>query len=133
MDIRLLQEADYDDTLVKWWSDWGWVAPPKESLPDNGVGGFMVSKDKQNICAAFLYQTNSKIAWMEFLVSNKEYRGSDRGEAIELLVTAISAQAKEYGFTMLYTSTNHKVLAKRYEKCGYKESSKNCTEMIKIL
>lgn len=27
--IRLLNESDYDETLVKWWKDWRWQAPLK--------------------------------------------------------------------------------------------------------
>ncbi len=133
MDIRLLEEGDYDGTLEKWWSDNGFPAPPKDSLPDNGTGGFMVHKDGNNICAGFLYQTNSKTAWCEFIVADRNYRDSDRGEAIELLITAISLQAKDLGYTTIYTSLTHPVLMKRYEKCGYKTGSQRCTEMIKIL
>jgi hypothetical protein len=49
--IRLLKEGDYEDTLVGWWKDWKWTAPPKEFLPNDGTGGFMVSKDGVDICA----------------------------------------------------------------------------------
>ena len=84
--IRLLNESDYDNTLVKWWQDWRWQAPPKEMLPNNGLGGFMISKEDVNICAGFAYFTNSGIAFCEFIVSNFEYKDKDRHEAIELLI-----------------------------------------------
>ena len=133
MEIRVLHEEDYDETLIKWWSDNGFPAPAKDSLPDNGKGGFMVYKRDVNICTGFLYQTNSKTAWCEFIVANKEYREKDRGEAIELLIDTISIFAKELGYNAIYTSLTHPVLISRYEKCGYVSASKNCTEMIKRL
>lgn len=133
MDIRWLKEGDYDGTLVKWWKDWEWTAPPKSSLPDDGLGGLMVYKDDVDICAGFLYQTNSKTAWLEFIVSNKEYRGKDRKEALELLINVLSIKAKELGYTTIYTSLTHNGLIKRYENCGFLMGSQKCTEMIKTL
>ena len=76
--IRLLEDGDYENTLVKWWNDWKWDAPAKDFLPQEGRGGIMVSKDDVDICAGFLYFTNSKAAWCEFIVSNKDYK-----EAVE--------------------------------------------------
>jgi len=133
MDIRWLENGDYENTLVKWWADFDFTAPPKELLPDNGLGGAMVFNEDSEICAGFLYQTNSKIAWVEFIISNKEYRGSDRGEAIEYLINVLSIKAKELGYTSIYTSLNHKVLIERYKRCGFIASSQNCTEMVKKL
>lgn len=133
MDIRWLKEGDYENILTKWWSAWNFIAPPKSSLPDDGSGGAMVFNDGVDICAGFLFQTNSKTAWLEFVISNKEYRESDRGEALELLINVLSIKAKELGYTNIYTSLTHKVLMKRYEKCGFLTGSQNCTEMIKIL
>ena len=41
---RALTTKDWD-TLVEWWDWWpGWVAPPKDFLPNHGTGGFMVEK-----------------------------------------------------------------------------------------
>ena len=40
---RMLNEGDYDNTLVKWWKDWRWPsAPPKSMLPQDGMCGVMV-------------------------------------------------------------------------------------------
>ena len=57
--LRRLEESDYD-TLVTWWKDWKWEAPPGDFLPENGTGGFMVSNNDSDICAGFIYLTNSK-------------------------------------------------------------------------
>ena len=134
MEIRLLKEGDYKNILTKWWLAWRFTPPPKENLPDNGVGGFMVFKDGVDICAGFLYQTNSKTAWCEFIVSNNEYRDKEgRREALELLINAFSHTAKKQGYTNIYTSLTHPSLKKAYKNCGYVTGSEKCTEMIKKL
>ena len=62
---RLWQlNKDYP-TLVKWWEDWGWEAPSKDFLPDNGKGGIMILDGDVPICAGFTYVTNSKVAWVD--------------------------------------------------------------------
>ena len=61
LNIQKLKENDYEKLLVNWWKDWGWQAPPKDFLPDNGAGGFMVYNKDIPICAGFIYKSNSKV------------------------------------------------------------------------
>ena len=131
--IRLLNESDYDNTIVGWWEDWGGVAPPKDSLPLDGKGGFMVSKGDVDICAGFAYFTNSGIAFCEFVVSNYDYREEDRKEAIETLINVISEASRNAGYKYMWVSSFNKNLVKRYEACGYIKTQEDCVEMIKRL
>ena len=53
LDIRRLESEDWD-TLVSWWDTWpDWQTPPKDFLPDNGKGGFMVEKKQHTNCRRF--------------------------------------------------------------------------------
>lgn len=131
--IRLLKESDYEETLVNWWKDWRWTPPPQDHLPNDGAGGFMVSKDGVDICAGFVYYTNSKMAWCEFIVSNFKYKDKDRSEAIEFLINAICQTSKEAGYKSVWVCLLNNSLISKYENCGFVKSSSNCTEMIKIL
>jgi hypothetical protein len=131
--IRTLTEKDYVQTLTKWWNDWNWSAPPIEALPSNGEGGFMVSKGGQDICAGFLYFTNSSLAWLEFIVSNKEYKDKDRAEAILFLIDNLCLAAKENGYKAIWTCVKHPNLIKKYEASGFTKTDLNATEMIKQL
>ena len=131
--IRLLNESDYDTTLTKWWQDWRGKIPPKDSLPNNGVGGFMVSKEDVNICAGFAYFTNSGIAFCEFVVSDFYYREDDRQEAIEFLISSIDESCKQAGYKYMWMSGFNKNLVKRYKNCGYIQTQTDCVEMIKKL
>lgn len=129
-DLRYVIKDDYSNTLTKWWESWGWNPPPYDMLPSNG---FIISKNGVDICAGFIYSTDSKASWLEYIVSNKEYKDSDRASAIEMLINCLSAKAKEMGFKYIYTSLKNKPLIKKYENCGFMKGDSNCQEMIKIL
>ena len=72
--IRPLNSNDYDNILLGWWKDWGWVAPPKDFLPQNGEGGIIILDGDVPICAGFLYASNSNLCWVDWIISNKQYR-----------------------------------------------------------
>ena len=95
MDIRQLTEEDYDNTLLKWWDQWGFTPPSKSNLPNNGTGGIILSINDTPVCAGFLYETNSGMAWCEFIVTNKEYKESDRPAAIVKLIESLTILAKD--------------------------------------
>ena len=70
--IRYLKQEDYN-LLCDWWKEWNWDIPPRDFLPENGTGGFMVEKDGNPVIAGFIYFTNSAVAWSEFIISDKNY------------------------------------------------------------
>lgn len=128
---RLLNDTDYD-ILVEWWKGWpSWknAVPPKDMLPQNGQGGVMVYKDDTNICAGFLYTTNSKIAWLEFIISNPQYRGEHRKEAIKTTIDTLCYMAKELGFGAVFTSVKHPSLIKYFKDYGFTIDSHSSYEM----
>jgi len=127
--VRAIESGDYENTLVKWWKDWGWQAPPEDFLPETGV---MISKGNVDICAGFIYLTNSKVALTEFVVSNKDYKDKDRGEAIDLLIDCIAELANENGYKYAHVILKNKSLLGRYKEAGYLESDTNVIEMIKV-
>ena len=132
MEARFLNESDYDNVLHKWWTEWNWTPPTKDMLPENGKCGIMVTSNGENVCAGFVYFTNSKMAWIEFIVSNKNYKESDRGQCIEFLINVLSELAKDKGFNYIYTSIKNQHLIKKYENCGFKKGDNNCQELIKV-
>lgn len=133
MKVRPLNNEDYDNILCKWWKDWRWDAPPKDMLPENGTGGVMISIDGVDVCAGFLYLTNSNTAWVEFIISNFEYKKKDRHEAIIFLINVLTELAKSKGNKYIYTSLKNASLISKYEECGFNKGSENCQEMIKVL
>ena len=85
--IRKLNKTDYDNILLKWWKDWRWTAPPKDFLPDDGEGGFIVYDNDIPVCAGYIYITNSKVGWCDWIISNFNYKDkTNRKEALDELI-----------------------------------------------
>lgn len=134
LNVRKLTPSDYDDILLGWWKDWEWEAPLKSILPNNGEGGLIVYDDDVPVCAGFVYQTNSKLAWVEWVISNKKYRTKpNRKVAIELLVRSLTMVASGAGYEFCYALTNSSALSETYKNIGYIEGDSYSKEMIKKL
>lgn len=124
---RFLEESDYS-VLVEWWNWFRFPVPPQDCLPDNGRSGIMVSIDGIDVCAGFLYATNSKLSWIEFVVSNPDYKDKNRKEAIKQCIYGLTVLAKNNGFTAVFSSVKKEYLIPYYEEVGFIKSS--ATELI---
>jgi RimJ/RimL family protein N-acetyltransferase len=134
LNILPLHADDYENILCNWWRDWRWTPPSKDFLPDDGMGGFMVYDGKVPICAGFMYVTNSKAAWCDWIISNLKYKDRQkRKEALELLVKTISDEAEALGKKYIYALIKNKPLIDVYKKVGFKEGDTYTHEMIKII
>ena len=129
--IRKLEVSDWS-TLVKWWDSWPeWGAPPKTFLPENGTGGLIVEKDEQPVVAGFLYFTNSQAVLLEWIISNPEYRNTDRQEAIELLINMAEEICKKQGQVHMFSIGRNKHLIETHKKLGWNIDSKPSYEIVK--
>ena len=132
--VRNLTELDYSNYLVHWWKDWDWVAPVQEFLPDSGKGGVMVMDNDVPVCAGFIYMTNSKVAWVDWIISNKKYnKKPQRKMAISLLIKTLTRMCKDLGFTFSYALIKNESLMNTYKDVGYSEADQYNKEMIKKL
>jgi hypothetical protein len=130
-DIRVLKDTDYDDILVGWWKDWRWTAPPKDFLPNLG---FIVYDGDTPVCAGYFYTTNSKVSWVDWIISNFNYKDKDkRKEALLLLVETLTNYAKWSGSKYSYALIKNKSLINIYKDLGYIEGDSYTSEMIKVL
>ena len=133
LNIRRLTENDWP-TLESWWNSWkGWVAPPRDFLPENGTGGFMVESNEQPVVAGFVYFTNSKGALLEYIVSDPEYREEDRDDAVELLITAAENVLKQKGYKYVFSIGRNQNLINKHEKLGWSIDKKPSHELIKVI
>ena len=132
--LRPLNKDDYDKTLLGWWNDWGWEAPTKDFLPDNGKGCLIVLDGKTPVCAGFIYVTNSKVSWVDWIISNKNYRKyPERKDALKVLIESLTNVCKDLGSKYTYALLKHEGLIKTYEELGYTRGDSYTTEMIKAL
>jgi hypothetical protein len=132
--IRELQDTDYENILVGWWQQWGWEPPQKDFLPNDGKGGIIVYDDEIPVCAGYMYLTNSKVAWVDWIISNKEYtKKPQRKDAIKLLVSALTEICKNTGSKYVYALIKNQNLIGTYEELGYIKGDSYTSEMIKVL
>ncbi|QQU04264.1 hypothetical protein [Myroides odoratus] len=129
---RVLKEEDYLE-LVSWWTWWRFPSPLQELLPNNGTCRIMLSKEGINISAGFIYHTNSKMCWIEFVVSNPDYRESDRKEALLALINELGEIAKSQGYKVAYTNLKNASLINHFSDCQYVKGSVQTIEIVKIL
>tara|TARA_R110000868_G_scaffold9795_7_gene48250 strand:+ start:882 stop:1292 length:411 start_codon:yes stop_codon:yes gene_type:complete len=131
-DIRPLKNGDYENILLHWWKSWGFAPPSKDFLPEDGRGGFIIYDKDIPVCAGFIYITNSKVAWVDWIVSNKDYRKKPhRKEALLLLIDTLTNMCKNTGAKYSYALIKHKSLIGTYEKLGYTAGDSYTQEMIK--
>ena len=134
MNTRKLKNSDWD-TLKQWWDAWPeWPTPPKQFLPENGTGGLMVEKDGNPIASGFVYlSSNSKMGFIDWIISNPSYRSDDRDEAIKILITDLEKIAKESGHICVFSFTQHEKLIEKHKQLGWGVNETLSHELIKIL
>jgi hypothetical protein len=131
-EVRELNENDYEDILVKWWKDWGFTPPSKEFLPENGAGGIMIMDDGIDVCAGFIYLTNSSVSWVDWIISDKGYRRNPkRREALSLLILTLTNICKNIGNKYVYALIKNDALINLYEDLGYTKADTHTKELIK--
>jgi hypothetical protein len=132
--ILPINTTDYDDILLGWWNDWGWTPPNRDFLPDNGTGGIIVYDENLPVCAGFLYTTNSGVAWVDWIISSKEYRKKPhRKAALKLLIETLTNICKKSGHKYVYALIKNKSLIATYKEIGYVKGDSYTEEMIKKL
>ena len=130
--IRQLNPSDYEDVLVGWWKDWGWEAPAKDFLPENGEGGLMVLDNDKPVCAGFIYITkNSKVVWIEWIISDKNHR-EKRKESLSLLINKLTEVGKINNMKYVFANNNNRFLIETYLNLDFHKGSIS-TELIKII
>lgn len=131
--IRELNDSDYEDILVGWWKDWKWVPPQKDFLPNDGKGGIIIFDDDVPICAGYMYLTNSKVGWVDWIISNRNYTNKElRKDSISLLVSRLTDICKLIGCKYVYALIKNQSLINTYEGLGYIKADSYTSEMIKV-
>lgn len=126
MNIRKVDiQKDYE-MLAKWWLHHGWGDVPAIILPKEG---FIVNE----ICAGFIYQTDSKIAWIEYIVSDPASEKEYRAQSLDILIDNLIKRAKELGFLVAFATLEHPALIERYKKHGFVIGDSKVTNMIRSL
>ena len=123
INIRNIEVKDYE-YINKWWVKQGFKPPGTLILPMDGFGGLIVEKEKP-IAAAYVYLTNSKMGYIDNLISDPKYISKDRFNIILELIAACKQMALDVGCTDIWAISNSKGIIKRCEKLQYNISKNN--------
>ena len=132
MNTRTLTESDWE-TLSDWWKAWKWPVMAKDMLPDNGTGGIMVENEGENIVAGFLYWSNSKLVWLDWIISNPKTNRDIRQEAIKKLILTAESMTKEAGSKFMMSISRSNSLLKIHKELGWTIDPDPSHEMIKVI
>jgi hypothetical protein len=128
MKVRPVEFSDYV-LLCSWWLAWGWAAPAPAMLPPTG---YIVEVEGKPVLAGFLYQADSALGWVEWVIGNPAFR-LERKQALPALLEAIAVEAKRRGIQALFTSSNHPGLIEGYKAAGFGITDQNVTHLIRRL
>jgi hypothetical protein len=118
-DIRPVRVEDFN-TLKEWWESYDhMVVPSVDLLPEEGKLGLVVEKEGRMMAAAWVYLTNSDIGYVDFLVSDPNYKGRDRFEIITELSQACSELAIQLGCRIIWCMTTYEGVLKRFKHLGF--------------
>lgn len=118
LQLRQLEESDWE-MLQSWWKAWGWPEMTKDLMPLEGLGGLIIEKEGKPIASGFVYLTNSKVAWTEWIVSDPDYREDDRIEALKILVQGLEEVAIQAGCKIVLSVGRNKGLLNIHKELGY--------------
>lgn len=129
MTSRMYKPEDYT-MLEKWWTDQKWAPVPKDMLPTLGI---IMTVDGKDICAGFLYTSNSPTGWMEWVIADPESDKQIRSEALNELVDNLITLATLKKCKYIVTSVLHPKLMERLETKGFIKTDQQMTNMVKVL
>lgn len=123
---KFVKATDYPDA-VDWWADHSWPVIPPQMLPELGL---VAEDDGFKYCMGWLYRTDSKICWLEYIVANPDAPLKKRSKAIDLLIEGAIFSAKEMGYKVIFSSLKSKGLMRRFNKQGFVYGDNAMTNMI---
>jgi hypothetical protein len=122
--IRRYKNEDYG-TLKEWWVAQNWPPVPEDNLPQMG---YVV----EDICAGFLYQTDSKCAILEWIISNPNSDSTKRDKALDLLIKTILEETRNLGYQTILSWISHPRLMTRFLKHDFKPTE-TATVFVRLL
>jgi len=130
INIRKIQLEDYE-FIDRWWDEQGFVPLEKDILPMNGLGGIIIEKDKP-IAAAYLYLTNSKVGYIDNLITDPKYVSKDRFDIILMLIRACEQMANDVGCLEIWAMTESEGIIQRCKALGYNTSERNFARIFSV-
>lgn len=127
--LKDFKAEEHFEEVSTWWKFWRWTEHPTPALLS--TIGYIVEKDGLNLCAGWLYTTNSCIGSMEFLIANPFADSEIRGDALDFLIECLHQRNLKEGKALFMTNIKHEALAKRLLKLGFLAGDANLQQFLK--
>ena len=121
---------EHFEEVSSWWKFWRWNAHPTPQILSDI--GYIVEKDGLNLCAGWLYTTNSVLGSMEYIISNPFADKKVRSDALDFLIECLFQRNLKEGKLVFMTSIKNESLAKRLVKLGFLEGDQNIKQFIRV-
>jgi hypothetical protein len=108
---KFIPETHYKQ-LEEWSKMRGLGMVPLDLLPKTG-------RIVSGVCAAFLYLTDSKVGFLENMISNPAVDRTVSSDALDSCVRAIEQDAKSAGVQLLWSSTCLPAVLERADRLGF--------------
>jgi hypothetical protein len=125
----LVRDLDFDkdwETLMGWYEGHGWPRLDPAMLPE-------VSFFVPDHACGWLYQSDSCVCWLEFLVTNPKGDKKLNFKALDEIYDTAIIKAKELGFTAIFSSFNHKSLIRLAERKGFEVTETGMTNLVRSI
>tara|TARA_R110001592_G_scaffold361088_1_gene670904 strand:- start:653 stop:1114 length:462 start_codon:yes stop_codon:yes gene_type:complete len=116
--VRAIKESDYE-FINDWWKKATNKTPPKrELLAGGGLHGLMACKDEKPVMCVYLYTTNSKMGYCDYMIGDPSYREKDRQDILLKLMVGSIKKASQLGYEDFWFLTKERGLLSKCEKLG---------------
>ena len=126
---RNITEKDWG-MLCSWWKGHKWPIPNNDALPENGTGGIIVEENNIPVIAGFIFKTNSKGCWLEFIISDPNYK-NDRSRIIDKLIDDAEKIAIDMGFKYMLFIGKSNGIRKSMRNKGWLEDPQPSHELMR--
>lgn len=126
MEVIKFDSELHFEVLKSWWLQYGWVVPELETLPPTG---FIAVSNGAPICAGFCYFTDSKMAFMDWIIGDRSADKELRKQGVDMVINALITRAKEKEVGIIYTVTGNTHLINTYKELGFGEMEKNISSL----
>lgn len=119
-------EEIHKKDIIKWFHQWEIASHIIETLPNTGL-------IVENVAAIFLYCTNSKLCFIESLISNREISKEVRDEAKDMLTSQILEYAKQCGYKYIASYSSNPKVVELSVKHGFNVNQANYKCFVRSL
>lgn len=112
--VAFYQPDQHNEMIRNWYEAWGMEFDPS-IMPATGIV-------MENVCAIFMYETNSKVCFLEGYISNPIIDKKVRDECLDHIADKMIKVAKDKGYEYAFIYSRHEVVAKRAIKHGFSVS-----------